>query len=339
MLIPVAFPRFTPRPAQFAILAGDVGATKTNLAVYYCSGEDLFASKKAHYKTKDYPDLKKMITYFLNSEKMPDIISLGVAGPVRDGNVSITNIPLDVNGSEISDHFNHVPVVLINDLEATAYGLSVLNPKDISVINEGKKDTAGNIAIIAPGTGLGEAGLYWDRNTWHPFATEGGHCDFSPRTEMDTEIYNYLHKKFGHVSWERLISGPGICNIYDFLVKVKEREVPPWLTEKMLIHDHAIVISENADSCSICKEAIDLFIRYLAEESANLVLKLKATGGLFIGGGILPKILHLVQKDIFLKYFCDSGRLKTLLQDVAVKVILNEETALLGAAWYGAYSK
>ncbi|SHN36192.1 glucokinase [Chitinophaga sp. CF418] len=339
MLIPIAFPRLTPPPGQCTILAGDVGGTKTDLAIFRRDDATLTSVKQAQFKTREFPGLIQMIAYFLEGENMPDVISLGVAGPVQDGKVCITNIPMAVDSFDISKHFSHVPVLLVNDLEATAYGLFALTPRDTFVIHEGKKAIRGNVAVIAPGTGLGEAGLYSDGNASHPFATEGGHCDFAPRNELDTDLYMYLHKKFGHVSWERVVSGPGICNIYDFLVNEKQRKPSLLITEKMQGHDRAAMITKNTDTCPVCKETIELFMRYLAEESANLVLKFKATGGVFIAGGILPQILQLVQKDIFMTCFCDSGRLKTLLQDVPVKIILNREAALLGAAWYGFYSR
>ena len=208
----------------------------------------------------------------------------------------------------------------------------------ISEIHQGDKDAAGNIAIIAPGTGLGEAALYWDGHTHHPFATEGGHCDFAPRNKFDFDLYSFLQKKLGHVSWERLISGPGIVNIYEFLHDEMKREEPPWLRKEFENNDAAIIISRNADKCETCAEAMRLFTTYLAYESANLVLKVKATGGLFIGGGIAPQNISLFQHDIFFSSFRQSGRLNYLLEKIPVKIILNTKTALLGAADYG-YTK
>ena len=321
------------------LLAGDIGGTKTNMALYSYDGKTFTLLKEDKYRTKDYNDLGKMIADFLSKDKTPDRMCFGVAGPVLNGKVSITNVPWGIDSKEISKLYNNIPVHLINDLETTAYGLAVLEEKDLHIVRDGKH-TPGNWAIIAPGTGLGEAGIYWDGKSAHPFPTEGGHCDFAPREEPDLEMYTYLKRKFGHVSWERLISGPGIVTIYEFLRDVKEMEVPAWLTDKMLAHDDsAALISENADDVPICAETMNLFMRYLATEAANLALKVKATAGVFIGGGIMPKNLKLLDAHTFIRWFHDFGRMKHLLENIPVKIILNDKTALLGAAWYAVNPK
>ena len=320
------------------VLAADVGATKTNIALFQFEGKEFSVLKETRYTTKEFAGASEMISEFLAGDKAPDIISLGVAGPVQNGKVRITNLSWQIDCEELSIQYNNKPVYLLNDLEAMAYALAVLKKEEIHILYEPKSRIEGNIAIIAPGTGLGEAGLYWDGNVYYPFANEGGHCDFAPRYDIDMELHAHLHKKFGHVSWEGVVSGPGIYSIYEFL-RIKDREAPAWLLEKMLTHDPAVVISENAEEVAICKETMDLFLRYLATEAANLALKLKATGGVFIGGGILPKILRLVNADSFMRVFKDFGRLKSLLQDIPVKVILNDKTALIGAACYGAFSE
>ncbi|SFE44441.1 glucokinase [Chitinophaga sp. CF118] len=315
------------------LLAGDIGGTKTNLALYNYDGKTFTLLKEDKYLSKDYNSLGKMLTDFLG-DKVPDRMCFGVAGPVLNGKVKITNVPWTIDSNEIAHLYNNIPVHLINDLETTAYGLAVLEEKDLHTIHKGKH-IPGNWGIIAPGTGLGEAGIYWDGKNAHPFPTEGGHCDFAPRTEPDLELFTYLQRKFGHVSWERLISGPGIFTIYEFLRDLKEMDAPAWLTDKMLVHDDApALISENADTVPICAETMTLFLRYLAIEAANLALKVKATAGIFIGGGIMPKNLKLVDSHIFIKWFHDFGRMKHLLEDIPVKIILNDKTALLGAAWY-----
>lgn len=316
------------------ILAGDIGATKTNLAICHWDGKGLFIKKNAHYKTLDFQGIGSMIREFIMNEKIPEKICLGVAGPVKDGKVKLTNIGWEISGEDLSIDLG-TSAVLVNDLEATAFSLAVLDEKDIHLLHQGEKKAKGNVAIIAPGTGLGEAGLYFDEDGYHPFPSEGGHCDFAPRTDIDIGLYHHLKKQFSHVSWERVVSGPGICSIYDFLHYEMEREEPAWLREKILTHDKATVISENVDECEICKEVIGLFIRYLAHESANLVLKFKATGGLYIAGGIVPHLLPVLNEDIFIKWFHQVGRLKDLLQAVPVKIILNKEAPLLGAAYFG----
>jgi len=319
------------------VLAADMGATKTNMALIQFEGEKFSFLKESKYKTKDFTDALQMIVEFLEGSKSPDLISFGVAGPVQNGKVSITNLSWQIDCAEISKHSNK-PVYIVNDLEATAYGLAMLSKEDFHILYEPKKKIEGNIALIAPGTGLGEAGLFWDGSFYHPFANEGGHCDFAPRNELDMELHAHLHRKFGHVSWERVISGPGILSIFEFL-RIKDRHVPAWLSEKMLAHNPSIVITDNAEETAICKETMDIFLRFLAIESANLALKLKAMGGLFIGGGIVPDILRLVNADTFIKSFQDFGRMKFLLKDIPVKIIMNEKTALIGAACYGAFKE
>ena len=317
------------------VLAGDIGATKTNLALFKVEGNDLILLRETQYKSHDFKNIIELTNTFIKNNQLPDSICFGVAGPVLNGHAKLSNIMWEIDSNELSNHFGVKNVQLINDLEATAYGLAMLNEKDIAVIHKGNDAAVGNAAVIAPGTGLGEAGLYWDGNYYHPFATEGGHCDFAPRNQFDFELYTFLQKKFSHVSWERLVCGPGIVNIYDFLRDEKKREEPEWLKEKFKNGDAAAVISQHVKQSEICKETMQLFIRYLAYESANLVLKLKATGGLFIGGGIAPQIVSLFENNVFYSSFCQSGRLNYLLEKVPVKIILNTKTALLGAAYYG----
>jgi glucokinase len=316
------------------VLAADIGATKTNIAVCHWDGSSLSLSREASYKTKSFNDIISLITVFIGSDEMPAKISLAVAGPVEKNKVSLTNINWQINVEQVAKEFNR-QVFLINDLEAVAYSLAVLSEKDIHVLHHGENTSDANAAIIAPGTGLGEAGLYYSKDGYHPFATEGGHSSFSPRTETDIELYRYLAKKFEHVSWERLVSGPGISAIYDFLIHVKEREEPSWIKEKILQHDKSIVISENMTECAVCKETMDMYIRYLAEESGNLVLKLKAFAGVFIGGGIVPDLVAAMHEDYFLKQFSNFGRFKKLLQSVPVNIILNKKAPLIGAAFFG----
>lgn len=317
------------------VLAGDVGATKTQLSLINFDGDNYEILKEQKYKSNDYQNIIELTDSFLKGSIFPDSISLGVAGPVLKGHAKLSNINWEINKDELSRHFKVKNVHLINDLEATAYGLAMLTEKDVAIIHRGDETPMGNAAVIAPGTGLGEAGLFWDGKYYHPFATEGGHCDFASRNKFDFELYTFLQHKFDHVSWERLVCGPGIVNIYQFLRDDKKREEPEWLKVKMTNNDAAAVISKHVDQSEICKETMQLFIRYLAQESANLVIKLKATGGLFIGGGIAPKILHLFQNNDFYSSYCQSGRLNNLIEKVPIKVILNTNTALLGAAWYG----
>ncbi len=320
------------------ILAADIGATKTNLAIFEFKNRQIILLSEKSFRTKDYNSFIEMVLSF-HRNKLPviDGISLGVAGPVINGKVKGTNFPWEIDSEEIGRELRVQSVSLINDMEANAYGLAVLQNKDFEILKEGSQ-MSGNAVIISPGTGLGEAGLYWDGSRYHPFATEGGHCDFSPRSNLDWELWQYLHKKYGHVSWERVVSGPGIYNIYQFLREFRGKPEPKWLQDKIQKDDAAAVITtcahEKGDS--ICIETLDLFTRFLAIESAQFALKTKATGGIYIGGGIVPKIIKMMNREIFNENFVQSGRMNSLLRPMPVKVILNEKTPLLGAVYYGA---
>ena len=338
MHIPIAFGNNNPldSSSQVRVLAGDIGGTKTNLALFEFSSGKFSILKESRLITKDFSDLGKMIASFLTEDEKPDVMSFGIAGPVTENRVKLTNVSWDIDGEELSKQYNGIPVHLINDLEATAYGLALLKPAELFPIYKSGKEARGNLALIAPGTGLGEAGVYDDGVTYHPFGTEGGHSDFAPRTLLDNELFLHLSKQFGHVSWERVISGNGILSIFDFLANEKSRDVPAKLKEALNLGDKPKVITDNIENYSICRETIELFLRYLATEAGNLALKIKATGGVFIGGGIIPKILDHVDKEQFMSYFRDFGRMNKLLSDISVSVILNEKTALLGAAYFGA---
>jgi len=320
------------------ILAGDIGATKTNLALFKIHKGQLTLVKEKTYHTRDYHAFTEMVRSF-HRDKLPVIngICLGVAGPVTRGKVKGTNFPWEIDSEEISRELRVQSVTLINDMEANAYGMAALGKADFEILKEGS-NIPGNAVIISPGTGLGEAGLFWDGSHYHPYATEGGHCDFSPRNELDWELWKYLHQKFGHVSWERVVSGPGIYSIYDFLRGFRGNAEPKWLQDKIQQGDAAAVITAVAHEKSdpICVETLDLFVRYLAIESAQFALKTKATGGIYIGGGIVPKIIGMINREIFTENFVAAGRMNPLLQQMPVQVVLNDKTPLLGAAYYGA---
>ncbi|WP_291401907.1 glucokinase [Daejeonella sp.] len=316
------------------VLAGDIGGTKTNLALFKASGDEIVPLHNNSYHTSDFSSLIELLALFLKDIPDPHKICLGVAGPVLKGHAKLSNIKWEIDQKELKKHFKK-DFSIINDLEATAYGLAMLNEFETVVIHQGKDQISGNAAVIAPGTGLGEAGIYWDGRFYHPFATEGGHADFASRNAQDFDLFLYLQKQFGHVSWERVLSGPGIIQIYQFLVHEVKREESAFIKEKFKNGYDASIISQNNEKCPLCKETMQLFIRFLAFESANLVLKHNATGGLFIGGGIAPSILNLFKEYDFNRFFCQSGRLNDLIENVTVRVILNTKAALLGAAWFG----
>jgi glucokinase len=331
---------FEPSNTQFQaikhdmhVLAGDIGGTKSNLALFKASGGEMVPLSQIQYHTADFSSLNDLLASFLKKIPEPVKICLGVAGPVLNGHAKLSNIKWEIDKEELSTFFKK-DIAIINDLEATAFGLAMLQENETLIIHQGKQQIPGNAAVIAPGTGLGEAGIYWDGNYYHPFATEGGHADFAARNDTEFEFYNYLEKQFGHVSWERVISGPGIIQIYKFLIFQLKRDENKTIKEKFKNGYDASIISQNVHNCSVCRETMELFVRFLAFESANLVLKHNATGGLFIGGGIAPSILNLLKEYDFNKYLCQSGRLNDLIEKVTVRLILNTKAALLGAAWY-----
>ncbi len=338
-IVPLAFLGDEIDPETNAvILAGDVGGTKTGLLLVQIADAQLRVISEKSYRTREYQSLVHLVRSFLDKGSPGiDGICLGVAGPVDEGKVKGTNFPWEISTEEIRRELHCASVLLMNDLEANAYGLAALQPKDFEILKSGT-GTAGNAAILSAGTGLGEAGLYWDGARYHPFATEGGHCDFSPRNELDVALWRFLQKKYGHVSWERVLSGPGISDMSDFLRLYRGQTAPPWLRKELLKDDPAKVITKAAMERKdpVCIETLDLFVRSLAVEAAQLALKTKATGGIYMGGGIIPKILNGIDRDLFCKNFVQVGRLKPLLEKVPVRVVLNEKTALLGAAFYGA---
>jgi glucokinase len=319
-------------------IAGDAGGTKTNMALFRADENGVTQLREARYVSHEYSSLTDIIIQFAASE-WPDRICVAVAGPVLNGKVKLTNLNWQLDSDAMSAALK-LPVVFLNDLEATAYGLAGIQSNELVALHSDGTSAEGNIALISPGTGLGEAGLYWDGSAYHPFAAEGGHSDFAVRTEQDIELYRFLQQQFGHVSWERVVSGPGIHAIFNFLTTVQRKIVPPWLTEEMKEDDPSAVISNAAlhQNEAVCMEALQLFSRYLATEAASLVLKLKATGGCYIGGGIPPKILPVFQTGEWLKNFTAAGRMKPLLQQVPVYLILNQKLPLLGAAYYAAFS-
>ena len=340
--IPFSLQRRASMPAAgVTILAGDIGGTKTNLAYFKATPDELNLVQLKRYSSTDHNTLQEIILHFLAevNQPAPDRICLGVAGPVLNGKVELTNLNWVLDATELTSQLKVSEVRLINDLESMAYGLAAIPESDFITLHKGNAVSGGNMAIIAPGTGLGQAGLYWSTHNYYPFPTEGGHCDFAPRTDLDMELLRYLQSKYTVVSWEHVIAGPGIYDLYQFMRDVKKHEEPTWLTEKLSSEDPSAVISQAAmqQQAAICVETMDLYVRYLAREASNLVLKMKATGGLFLGGGIPPKIAPLLQQESFFRHYMDCDRMQHLLETVPIKIIKNDKTGLLGAAYYGAY--
>jgi glucokinase len=337
--LPMAFPSGKNKlPKSGIVLAADVGGTKTEFALFQIKDGKLVSLKNQRYPTSDHRSFVKAIHEFHQDKSLViNCACLGVAGTVDGDKVSGTNFAWKIDAKKLEKDLKIKKVLLINDLQANAYGLSALKKSDFDILCKGEKNE-GNTVVISPGTGLGEAGLFWDGSKYNPYATEGGHCNFAPRTDLDLELFKFLNKKFDHVSWERVISGMGIMNIYEFLRQFRKKKEPKWLTGQLKTDNSAKVISSAAleKKDKICEETIQLFLKYLAVESSELALKAKATGGIFIGGGIVPKILPLIDKKEFLENFINVGRMKNLLKSISVKIVLNDKTALMGAAYYAA---
>jgi glucokinase len=317
------------------ILVGDIGGTNTRLALF----EGLQHSEIDIFPSAQYAGLDEIAAKFLKQTGASvDAACFGIAGPVRDGVSKVSNLPWVVDAREISVRLSIERVSLLNDLEANAYGIAVLQPSDFVALNEGAAGSSGNRALISAGTGLGEAGLLADGNGYRPFASEGGHCDFAPRNELEIELLRFLLKRWSRVSFERVLSGPGLFNIYEFLRDTGRGSEPGWLAERMHGENPSAVISEIAlaGTAEICVQALDMFVAIYGAEAGNVALKLMATGGVFIGGGIAPKIASKLGDSIFMNAFVDKGRFRSLLESIPVRVIMNDKTALLGAASYAA---
>jgi len=317
------------------ILAGDIGGTKTRLALFTAAGERLESCVEETFPSREHGGLNEIVRAFVSQQQMSVThAGFGVAGPVKHSRSETTNLPWVVDARQLAGQLGIASVVLINDLEANAYGVAALEGKDFVILSHGAPDAEGNAAIIAAGTGLGEAGLYWDGAQHHPFACEGGHTDFAPRNELEIELLRYLLTRFTRVSYERVLSGPGLYNIYQFLRDTGRGKEPVWLTEELREQDPAATISQAAltDRSALCVQALDLFVSLYGAEAGNLALKVMATGGLYVGGGIAPRILQKLQDSTFVQAFITKGRMQPLLEAMPVRVILNDKTALLGAA-------
>jgi glucokinase len=319
------------------ILAGDIGGTNTRLALVNTDQGRLRVAVKEIFPSRELPSLESALRKFIAHHPLPfERVALGVAGPIRQGRSEAANLPWIVDARSLAQELQKEPVGLLNDLEACAYGLAELGPKDFLVLNKGGAATGGNAGLLAAGTGLGEAGLYWDGRKFHPFASEGGHVDFAPRNHLEMELLDYLLKRYSRVSVERVVSGPGLYNIYQFLRDTGRGEETPIVAEEIRRSDPPAVITREAleREDPLCLDALSLFIACYGAEAGNLAMKLLATGGVYLGGGIAPKILPRLRQPDFMSAFTSKGRLKPLLLQIPVRVIHNPDTALLGAARY-----
>ncbi|MCW8931569.1 MAG: glucokinase [Gammaproteobacteria bacterium] len=317
------------------VLAGDIGGTKTSLAIFEVEGTKLEMLALEKYPSQEYGSLNEIVRQFDETQGQHcDWGSFGIAGPVRNGRAETTNLPWLIDARQLAEDIGFRKVWLMNDLEANAWGISALEEKDFCILSEGKPDPNGNASIISAGTGLGQAGLYWNGAQHRPFASEGGHSDFAPHSDLEIALLQYLKQRYTHVSWERVVSGMGIVNIYDFLKDHRDVETPAWLAEEIKNGDKAAAISKAANEgrCPLCSETLKLFVHLYGVEAGNQALKLMSTAGVYLGGGIVPKNLDLFLEGTFLRSFRAKGRMESLMNDIPVKVILNDLTALYGPA-------
>lgn len=343
------------------ILAGDIGGTKTNLALYEWATERVEPLRLESFPSGDYKSLEDILIEFLTPSKGPSPVAsleteekpqsdklatapaepakltaacFGIAGPVIDNRCQTTNLPWVIDGRTIAKQFNIPQAQLLNDLEATAYGLLWLRPDELEVLNAGNPPNKRQaLALIAAGTGLGEGILFWDGKTYRPMPSEGGHTDFAPNNDQEIELLRYLRTQYLHVSYERILSGPGLHAIYEFLRDTKKNE-PTWLSEKIRVGNPAAEIAQAGlqGQAEIATQALDLFASIYGAEAGNLALKALSLNGVYVGGGIAPKLITKLQDGTFMKAFTNKGRYKRLMSQMPVKVIINQQTALIGAA-------
>lgn len=338
------------------ILAGDIGGTKTNLALFDWKTERVEPERQQTFFSTDYESFEEVLAEFLKppapeplaeleegepadpapSKESPPIQAacFGVPGPVIENRCRTTNLPWIVDGPALAKRFQIEQVRLLNDLEATAHGLLVLTPEETEALNEGAPPPVkGALALIAAGTGLGEAILFWNGQRYQPMPSEGGHADFAPNSDLEIELLRHLRASYLHVSYERVLSGPGLHAIYEFLRDTKKNE-PTWVAERLKTGDPAAIIGQIGLSgqAEICVQALDLFATIYGAESGNLALKALALNGVYVGGGIAPKLLPKLKDGTFMRAFTAKGRYKRLMSTIPVRVITNDKAGLLGAA-------
>jgi glucokinase len=321
------------------ILAGDVGGTKTILALFEKEAEGGQCLKKTQFASSQYQTFKELLASFLSDVDCRKLTAacIGVAGPIVDGDCNATNLPWLISRAEIAAQIGTRNVWLLNDLEATAWGVLALPAHDFVELNPAAYCRPGNIAIVAAGTGLGESIIAWDGAQHHVIATEGGHADFAPNNRQEIALLSYLMEKYpDHVSYERLVSGEGLVNIYQFLKNMAYVPVQPAIEQKMIERDPAAVIGEAGvnGSDALCVEALTIFCRLYGAEAGNLALKCLPYAGVYLAGGIGAKILPALEQGEFMRGFLAKGRCRDALQKISVKVCTNSEAALLGAAGY-----
>ncbi|MBI4963030.1 MAG: glucokinase [Desulfomonile tiedjei] len=318
------------------VLAGDVGGTKTNLGLFVPGAARPELVTMESFTSKAAVTLSDLIAAFIADKSEPIASAcFGIPGPVIEGSSKTTNLPWKVSEQVIKDDFGWKKVRLINDLTATAHAVPLLRNDEIFELNPVAENAKGNMGIVAPGTGLGVALIVTVGKKLHPVPSEGGHADFAPTDGDQADLLKYLRNKFDHVSVERVISGPGLADIYSWLRDRGDYDEPDWLAERLKSEDPPMVISDAAldQKEPLCIKALEIFVSILGAYAGNLALTGMTTGGIYLGGGISPKILPKLKEGAFMKAFTAKGRFKELLSQMPVRVILNDKAALLGAAW------
>ncbi len=342
------------------IIAGDIGGTKTHLALFDWKKDRVDPLRLESFHSADYTSLEDMLTEFLAPPTAPqsiddvaaekgdaveverpaekpqkiDAACFGIAGPVIENRCQTTNLPWVIDGATLAKQFDIPNVRLLNDLEAMAYGILLLRPNEVEILNVGTPPAQNQaLALIAAGTGLGESILFWNGLRYQPMPSEGGHADFAPNNDNEIELLRHLRSSYLHVSYERVLSGPGLHAIYDYVRDSKKNE-PTWLAEQIKAGDPAAAIAEAGlkGQADIAKQALDLFASIYGAEAGNLALKGMTLNGVYVGGGIAPKLLAKLKDGTFMKSFTNKGRYKRLMTSIPVKVVMNQKTALLGAA-------
>lgn len=322
------------------ILAGDIGGTKTNLALYQATVEaaegqvrSMILVREESFPSPRYPDLKDVLDAFLGRQEPVRAAAFGIAGPVLGGRVTATNLAWQVEATRLATHLGGAQVRLMNDLEATAYGALYLAPDEIQSLNPGLA-RCGHRAVIAAGTGLGQAFLFWDGQQYRAAATEGGHVDFAPRNALEERLLGYLRQRHTRVSYERLVSGPGLVQICRFLVEEEGRALAAGVTERMRTEDPAAVIGQAGVSaeCPTCEAVVDIFLSIYGAQAGNLALTIMSLGGVYVGGGIITKLLPKVGHGAFMRAFVDKGRFASLMEEIPVRILLNPKASQIGAA-------
>lgn len=327
---------------KISVISADVQNNITFFALYETDDKKVIQKHESSYPTKDFASFSEIVNRFISDFSLSGIskIAVAVPGPVIGGKSAPVRLPWTLDSEEIKAKTQVEQVYLINDLEASSYGLGNDDESNFLTIHQSENNTPGNIAVLAPGAGLGEAGLFWDGDCLRPFATEGGHCEFSPRTNDEVEFYQFLQKIYDIVTWESVLSTSGLFNIYRFLRDVKQQPQPEWLTKEIEAGNFTEAIIKGAleNKDRICNMTVDTYITYLAREANSLVLKLKATGGLFLSGEIPVKLQSYLSNDKFYKSFIVSDKMEVVLKDIPIYLVKDEKTIINGAALYAAFS-